>query len=503
MYGRLFSHSLTRFVRSASLERRAVERIFLLLGAGYIALMLAVIGFVLPKIASDLASEDPAALIHSYTLHAMLVLLVFRLLSQKMPSAEIRPYLTLPIPRRALLRVAHVDAALSYFSIFPLFFLVPFGLVMWQNGMVEAPLIWFGSLMLLVAATHFLHLTLRLQIQDLTTTGKVAIGGALVLIAADAWLGTRVLPFLSEAWFGGLAAGQVTPALVCGAIVAVSAVLSNRELRRRIDVIAADESGSTTQRSGDAALAGGVRSLLDRLPDALVPGHTRSLMMVEAHMFIRAKRARQVALVGVGLGVYFIGFMMISPNILQGGGGTFVLFTMLAILGPAFNYGQYGVSFSGTFLDRVLSIPAEADFMRAKLRMVQAFCVIGLLLFGPAMAYLLPNGPLLTLASFLLAAGFFGPLVLAVSTLAREAIRLNESQFANFQGANARLIAGGFGIILLLLPFGLVPKGSMEIAMAVVGTLGLAADALWLRLLSSLFHRQRPAIAAGCRTSAE
>jgi len=502
IYHRFLQHRVRELWRSSTVGPRVLTRLFQLFASAYVGIALLTAGLVLPLLLSDLFPErEPVDLIHEYVLYGAIVLLAVRLLLQKMPGGSIRPYLTLPVTRSSLVRFAHVDAAVSWFTLLPLVFLVPLWIRLWVvDGALAQPLVWIAGLLLIVAATHFLHLALRLQVQDLTRNGKIAIGVGVALLVADAWAGAGLLRQASGLWFDGLAGGSLLAVAGCVAVAGVSAVLATRELRRRVQTIAAGSSSTGTGATG--TLATSLRFWLERLPAAVIPASIVPLILVEMQMFARSKRARQAVLVGFGFGVYCVGYLWAflgEGDIITG--FILLMFAIFSVMMPAVNYGQYGIAWSGTYFDRVMSVPAERHLVLAKLRCTQGLCLAGFLLFGPPMALLLPSGPGLAVMSFLFSTGLLVPLSLLTSTLGRDAIQLNESQFANFQGTNVRHFLAGAALILLIAPFAFLSLTNALLVMSAFGLAGVLADRLWLRSLTWAYRSQRMPMAAGFRAT--
>jgi hypothetical protein len=502
IYHRFLQHRIRELWRSSTVGPRVLTRLFQFFASVYVGIGLLTSGLVLPLLLSDLFPErEPVDLIHEYVLYGAVVLLAIRLVLQKMPGGSIRPYLTLPVTRSSLVRFAHLDAAVSWFTLLPLVFLVPLWIRLWVvDGALAQPLVWIASLLLVVAATHFLHLALRLQVQDLTRNGKIAIGAGVALLIADAWAGAGLIQRASGLWFDAVAGGHLVAVAGCAAGAGISGVLATRELRRRIQTIAADASSTGSAVAG--TLTPSIRHLLKRLPAGVVPKPAIPLILVETQMFARSKRARQAVLVGFGFGVYCVGYLWAFLGDVEAVTSFILLmFAIFAIMMPAVNYGQYGIAWSGTYFDRVLSVPAEQHLVLAKLRCTQGLCLVGFLLFGPPMAILLPSGLGLAVTGFLFSTGLLVPLSLLTSTLGRDAIQLNESQFANFQGTNVRHFLAGAALILLIAPFAFLSLTNALIAMGVIGLLGILFDRLWLRGLTWAYGTQRMPMAAGFRAT--
>ena len=499
-YFRLLQHHLYRLFRSFTSGRKLVERLLVAFVSVYVGIGLLALGLALPDLVAEQGDADPARLVHEYTLYGILALLGARLLSQKMPSGRVRPYTTLPLDRRVLVRFIHADAATSVFTVLPFVFLAPFAVRMGAAEMIAYPWVWFGGLTLVVATTHFLHIALRLHAERLWNTGLLALGGAGLVLVADVWGGIRVMAPVSEALFGALSRGSVVAFLGCLAATAASAALATRSLHNRIRASADAPASAPAQQS--TGLANSFQSLLRRFPDFVVPAAIIPLMLVDLQMAQRAKRARQTILFGLGFGVYCVLYLWIwmtdpGPSFLQS--VTQTIFAISAIAMPTFTHAGNSIAWSGAYFDRLLTTSAEQHLIRTKLRVAQMLTVTSIILFVPPICLLVPNGVPLALSAALFALGVLTPCTLLTSTLGREPINLNESQVSNFQGMNVWLFVAGFAVPLLVVPFLFIPSPWDSILMSVIGIVGLLADPLWIRWTTTAFYQQRPSIAEGFR----
>lgn len=498
MYFRLLQHHLYRLFRSFTSGRKLVERLLVAFVSVYVGIGLLALGIVLPDLVAEQGDADPARLVHQYTLYGALALLGARLLSQKMPSGRVRPYTTLPLDRRVLVRFIHADAATSVFTVLPFVFLAPFAVRMGTAELIARPWIWFGGLTLVVATTHFLHIAIRLHAERLWNTGLLILGGAGLVLVADVWSGVRVMAPVSEALFGALARGSVFAFLGCLAAAGASAALATRSFHDRIRASADAPASAPAQQS--TGLANSFQSLLRRFPAFLVPPAIIPLVLVDVQMAQRAKRARQTLLFGLGFGVYCVLYLWMTelePSFLQS--VTQTIFVISAIAMPTFSHAANSIAWSGAYFDRLLTTSAEQHLIHAKLRVAQMLTVTSIILFVPPICLLIPNGVPTALGAALFGLGFLTPCTLLTSTLGREPINLNESQMSNFQGMNVWLFIAGVAVTLLVVPFLFVPSPWDSILMAVIGVVGLLADSLWIRGITTAFYKQRPSIVEGFR----
>ncbi len=87
--------------------------------------------FIIRKIYPN---ADPLQVVNSYLVFAFLGDLVFRFLMQKIPIMNIQPLLILPIKKKSIVHFILTKSAFSFFNVMPLFFYLPFSVVLLGEG---------------------------------------------------------------------------------------------------------------------------------------------------------------------------------------------------------------------------------------------------------------------------------------------------------------------------------------------------------------------------------
>src|SRR5690554_5926578 len=164
------------FFRSASFKANIVLKIFMALGALYFIGMFLMLGvgsyFLLEEI-----GLEPFQTVNRFFIYYILVDLIVRFMLQKMPVMNIRQLLTLPIPKRIIVKFALAKTMLSFFNLVHLFFLVPFSVVLVYKGFDATGVIaWFISVSMLVYFNNFLNILINNKNYLLYAVASLLIG---------------------------------------------------------------------------------------------------------------------------------------------------------------------------------------------------------------------------------------------------------------------------------------------------------------------------------------
>jgi hypothetical protein len=499
MYFRLITHLAQQLWRSVAFWKQIGIRFIQVLFSAYVALGLIAGGFVLPIFLEDAFPEqNPLALVNRYLILGVVVLLAVRAVAQKMPGSRMRPYLTMPIQWRTLTRLAQLDAAVSVLNVLPLCFVLP----LWGRLFLDRPTMgwtWLGGVLLLIAATHFLHLVVHLWFEN--APGRTLAGGGVVaLVGGVDALTVGALETASAALGEALAGGSLWAVSACAVAVVGAAVASQGALRRQLRIIAAGETGSRPQkRTGSDVFSALARWMAEGLPRAVLPAGAVPTFVLQARIMARSKRAKHMIYASLLFVAYGAALPILSaPGTVDKAS---VIYVVIGVAGLGINFGQYAFAWHGQSFDRLLSAPMENTLVVAILRYVQIISLLGTIVLLPAYAVFWPSGIPLLGAVVLYVAGIFAPMTIAMSTLSREALNLNTSSAFSMQGANFSLVLAAIVLFLPVLGVVLLPVTLQTYVLAGAGLLGIVGDAVWRRALLALYDWARFPMAAGFRST--
>ena len=148
-----------QFFRSSYWQRSMVMNIFLGLLALYMILNFLAVGIGLFFLLKEKYPEqDPLRIVNSYLAFWLIADLIARYMGQKIPEAQIRPLLSLPIKKNKIAHYILLKSTFSFFVILPLFYFVPFASVLIYKGYhTIGVLAWLFSVIGLILTNNYLN----------------------------------------------------------------------------------------------------------------------------------------------------------------------------------------------------------------------------------------------------------------------------------------------------------------------------------------------------------
>lgn len=497
MLGSLLHHLWLRRIRSPQVGTGIGSSLVVFLFVAYVGLGLLGIAIAFPQFAETLApGMDYAVFLNRWLLAGAGLYAIGRFFLQRSPEAEAPPYRTLPIPRRTLIGVVHLDALLSWMNVLPFAFAGPYAWLHLPSLGPGGTLLWIAGVALLVLASHAAGLALRLLVDRGLVLFFGVVGGVLAVGTVDATAGPHLLPGLSVGLFGALQQGHAASLLPLGGLVLGLGGVLHVGLR------------STLRRMSDRAGRSEVDALfapgrhLRAWVDAQLAGRGRfaQYMLLEWRLVSRSKRPRQMHGLGLFLGfVYVVGMTLASPEDL--GAGTDGLIVLMGIGLGMLNHGTYLFAWHARHFDAIL---ARVEDLRlwtiAQTAFLQSLCLVPTLILLPLLAIRVPRLIPVLGAVFVYCVGAICPLLVALGTLNRKGLDLDAATWFNYQGVQASQFAAAV-IILgpLMAVYGWIASPWDHWVTAGMGVLGLVTVPLWSHALGRRLHRVRHAMAVGFR----
>jgi hypothetical protein len=351
---------------------------------------------------------------------------------------------------------------------------------------------WAVRAVLLVGATQFAHVILRVAWTRRDWTVLLGAGGAAVgLIGADR-AGIAVVRTVSAWLFGGLLNGGALPLLVIGAATGVLALRSTAALRRYIRSLT-EGTGSTPARRWLHL-------------DAWSWTHPSRLLLLQCIVLLRYRRGRELLLASGALLVSGLAFLLVvDPGMLHTSAGAALLATTAFFLTGLlpFGFGPFSLTWHSRHFDALLARPSLSALLWAHFRMLLVLCGLSgfVVVLGAAWGRpsLLPS-----LCAFALYnAGVTCPLILGVGVWwPPPPMDPTRSQLSDRQFSARQLVTGGLLLSLLAGPLLLLLAGGaavMLVGVAGAGILGLGTAPLWMPRLEAALRRRRHAMLRGFR----
>ncbi|GLB52874.1 hypothetical protein NBRC110019_19140 [Neptunitalea chrysea] len=145
--------------RSPAFEQKLITKIFMALFALYFIACFSFMGiaayFIIKKEGDGL---DPLFVVNSALIYYFIVDLLIRFFMQKLPVLDIKPLLVLPIKRRISINFLLAKGLVSFFNLLPLFFYIPFTIVLLIEGYdVFGVTLWFMSMLAITCTVNFIN----------------------------------------------------------------------------------------------------------------------------------------------------------------------------------------------------------------------------------------------------------------------------------------------------------------------------------------------------------
>ena len=148
-----------QFFRSSYWQKSIALNILMGFLALYFMLTFLILGIsIYPLLKKQFPESDPLILVNGFLLYWFLGDLVMRFFLQKLPVVNIKPLLTLPIKRNAILNYVLGKSAISFFNFLPLFAIIPFGVILiFEDYSTTTALIWMLLMYIFTLIINFLN----------------------------------------------------------------------------------------------------------------------------------------------------------------------------------------------------------------------------------------------------------------------------------------------------------------------------------------------------------
>jgi len=182
MFKRFLSLEWKQFSRSSYFQKGLAIKILLILAALYFIVSFGVLGVVSFFLIEDaFPTDDPIVIVSNYLIFWFLIDLGFRFFMQQLPVMNIKPYMIIPIKRETVIHYLLGKTTLSFFNILPLFFFLPFSIVLLVQGYNPLQVIcWFFSMVFFTISLNYLNFLLNKN--NKVFYAIVAVLGALILL---------------------------------------------------------------------------------------------------------------------------------------------------------------------------------------------------------------------------------------------------------------------------------------------------------------------------------
>ena len=490
----MFKHSFLALFRSPALTQKLIEGVLIGFFTLYAVVILIVMGFMAPAvIAKILPGHNPTAVVAGGLCIYFFADLLMRYFFQKFPTATIKPYLLLPIPRKKIARHMMFRSLWSPFNFIIPAFLIPFILI---EVLPHESAVQVGGIILLggslILSANFITCAVSVYSGSSKNPAILFVMLFMLLFYLEIKGFTKIHPYI---FAGGIKA--VSSPVLWPIIVFIPMGIMLWLYKKFITSI----SYHTISSSQSEGVYLPVKGLFSRF------GKPGIIMDLEIRLIVRSKRARTIAVTSLLFLLFplYMGMQMKDGNT----GGMETMFILLGAFfatgGFVLNYGQLMLSWNSTHFDLLMSRGFKIrDIFLAKYYLLALSCLLFLVVTLPY-GFIFSRYFSLALIVALWNASFsiFGYMLLASVNSKR--IDPNAGGMFNHEGFG--LMHYLIIIPLLVFPFlifGLAAlAGGVVVAIFTLGTIGLAGVIFHKKLTVwcvNVFEKNRYKISKAFRT---
>lgn len=476
MIQRLLSLEWKQFFRSKSFGQSLAVKIiigffglyfmvsFLLLGLG---------SFYLIEEAAP--GEDPLRLVNNFLIYWFLLDLIYRFFMQKLPVMNIKPFMLLPIKKRKIIHYLLTKSAFSFFTLLPLFFFLPFSIILLTKGYPPLHVInWFLAMLSFEVCINYLNFLINKKdkIFYVVLAVLLVLGG---LEYFEAYKVTEDAGFVFNRLY------EVSYAFLIPALIAV---LLYRKLYRFLKngfyLDAEINEGSTEAKEFNL-------SWLDRF------GQTAAFLKNDIRMILRNKRPKQVLLMSF---IFLFYGLIFFNNPAYKDSYNWMAFGALFITGGfLMTFGQLVPSWDSEYYKMLMSqnIPYR-KYLESKWYLMVLGTLIAFILSTPYLYYGWHIYGLIVAVTFF-NVGLNSFITLWSGAMNRIPVELNvkAKAFSNTQGFNVTQMLWalpkiGLPILLFFVPNFLFGFKAGLLTLAVSGLLGLVFKGFFLTQIEKVYQ---------------
>ncbi len=159
MFSRFLNFEWKQFSRSAHFQKGIAIKILLAFVALYFIVSFLSLGVFSYFIIEEMQpGKDPLVVVNNYLIFWFLADLAIRFFMHQLPVMNIKPYMLIPIKRKTVIHYLLAKTTFSFFTFLPLFFFLPFSIVLLVQGYTPLNVIaWFLAILFFSLSLNFLN----------------------------------------------------------------------------------------------------------------------------------------------------------------------------------------------------------------------------------------------------------------------------------------------------------------------------------------------------------
>ena len=470
-----------QFIRSSYWQKSVAINILMVLLALYFILMFLGLGFALfPLLKEFFPDKDPFILANQYLFYWLLMDLLLRFIFQKLPVMNVKPLLTLPIKKSRIIHYVLGKSFISFFNFLPLFTVIPFGVILINEGYdLQTCLNW---MVLLFLATHIVNL-LNFIIESKSAASDLAMLPILLIVglsylinyfdivALDIYLADAITWTISNSIHLIIPVGVLSFLYYVNYSIHIKQLYLDQSLKSKT-MIASSSDLSWTNRFGASA----------------------PFLQLDLRMLWRNKRPRSsifIVLIGLFYGLIFY------PNPVYQDMPTMYVFVGIFVTGIfLINFGQFIPAWDSDYYKLLMSqnIPYK-EYLKSKYYLMAGSAMLMFLLSIPYV-YFGWKVLLIHFAAMVYNIGVNTHVLLYAGSFNRKKINLTQRAAFNYQGTGAVQWLVGIPLMLLpvlffYIPFKFINFESGIATLILMGILGLLFHPKLIKLITSKYVKTK------------
>jgi len=476
MIGHFLRLEWKQYFRSSYWQKNIVLNILLVLAALYFILLFLGGGIAMyPILKKMYPDQDPFVVFNGFLFFWIIGDLFVRFFFQKLPVMSVQPLLTLPIKRSTVVNFVLGKSALSFFNFLPLFFIIPFGLVLIDKGYdISMIVIWMITLLLITLINNFVNFI----IESLSSETELSFLPIIVLVG-----GLYGLNYFGIISFSDLIAIGITsiinnPILLIVPITLLLAfyTLNYNVLRKKLYL---DHSLKTKTKEATSTNLEWTKKFGDIAP----------FLQLDLKLITRNKRAKSaiwMLVLGLLYGLFFY------PQKIYMEMEFIFMFIGIFVTGIfLINFGQFIPAWDSSYYKLLMSQNIKYEkYLKSKFTLMVISVIIMFVLSIPYVYF----GWKILLAHFAAAIyniGVNSHVIMLGGSYNRKKIDLDQRAAFNFQGTGA--VQWLIGIPLMLVPMGIFALlnflVNFQTGVAVIIALGLMGIVFHQKIMTHITQR--------------
>lgn len=477
MFRKFISLEWKQFTRSSYWQKSVILNVLLVLLALYFIVSFLALGFVIfPLLEKEFPDKDPLEIVNSLLLYWFLFDLVFRYFMQKIPVINSKPLLNMPIKKSTLTHYILSKSIFSFFNILPMFFVIPFGIMLVVNDYATVTaIVWVLTVLFVTFSLNFINFQLNRNNKIFAVIATLLVS----LVSLDYF---KILDFkiVSENIFNAVVSNPLY-VIIPFALLIATYLINFKELLSKLYIDGAIKTKIKDVSTSDL-------SWTNRF------GEMATFLKNDMRLIWRNKRPKMVFLMSF---IFLFYGLMFFTNDVYANMSTMLVFVSIFITGMfTMNFGQFIPAWDSSYYSMLMSQNIKYRKYLDSKWFLMTVMTVGLFLLSMPYAYFGFRIITLIAVGAIFNIGFSSMFILFAGAFNRKRIDLDRSAFANYQGTSATQFLMIIPVMLFpMLVFYLFEKfinfNAGVIALATIGIIGIVFKNYLMNRIEQLYIKNK------------